>query len=251
MASENSTTTLVGNFKEVYGENIIDLAPNTLKLTRRIGFTYAEALGNKYNQPLDLAMEHGVTYAPAGTENITLLAPVAGQMQNAQVDGAQVFARSRVNYEAIYKSNQAGKKAFAQATQHVVRRLTKAASKRLEILTLHGRRGIGTLSSVAGSGTTRTWVVTDASWAAGIWGGAKNMTLDVFAANYSGSKINSNANVVVTAVDIGTKTLTVSGNATDLTAITAGMQIFPETSSPTNDFAGVTASGAFLSGGSR
>lgn len=241
MSTENSTSTLVGNFKEIYGENIIDLAPNTLKLTRRINFTYAEALGNKYNQPVDLAMEHGVTYAQAGTENITLLAPVAGQMQNAQVDGSQVFARSRVNYEAIYKSNQAGKKAFAQATQHVVRRLTKAASKRLEILTLHGRRGIGTLLSVAGSGTTRTWVVTEGSWAAGIWGGAKNMTLDVFAANYSGSKVNSNAQVVVTNVDIGTRTLTVSGNATDLTNIIAGMQIFPETSSPTNDFAGIDA----------
>ena len=90
MASENSTSTLVGNFKEIYGENIIDLAPNTLKLTRRINYTYAEALGNKYHQPIDLSMEHGVTYAQAGTENITLLAPVAGQMQDAQVDGAIV-----------------------------------------------------------------------------------------------------------------------------------------------------------------
>lgn len=241
MATENSTSTLVGNFKQIYGERIIDLVPNTMKLSRLLDFKYAEALGDKFNQPVDLSLEHGVTYAPANTENITLLPPVAGQMQNALVDGSQVYARSRVNYEAMMKANAAGVKAFAQATQHIVKRLTKAAGKRLEMLTLHGRRGIGTLSSVSGASTTRAWILTDASWAAGIWAGAKNMTLDIFAANYSGSKVNTNAKVIVTSVDIANKTINVSGNATDLTAITAGMQIFPETSSPTNDFAGVDA----------
>lgn len=239
MTTENSTSTLVGNFKQIYGERIIDLVPNTMKLSKLLDFKYAQSLGDKFNQPVDLSLEHGVTYAPANTENITLLEPVAGQMQNAQVDGSQVYARSRVNYEAMMKANAAGTKAFAQATAHIVKRLTKAAGKRLEMLTLHGRRGIGTLSSVSGSSTTRTWVITDASWSAGIWAGAKNMTLDVFAANYVGTKVNANAKVIVTAVDIANKTLSVSGNATDLTNIVAGMQIFPETSSPTNDFAGV------------
>lgn len=241
MADTNSTTTLVGNFKEIYGERIIDLAPNTLKLSKRLSFQNATALGNKYHQPVDLTMEHGVTYSAANAVGITLLDPVAGQMQDAQVEGAQVFARSRVDYEAMARANAAGRKAFAEATQLVVKRLTKAASKRLEILTLHGRRGIGTLSAVSGSGTTRTWTFTDASWAAGIWGGGKNMTLDVFAANYTGTKVNANAKVIVTNVDIGNKQISVSGNATDLTAIVAGMQVFPETSSPTNDFAGIDA----------
>jgi hypothetical protein len=241
MATDNSMSTMVGNFKEIYGEKIIDLAPNTLKLSKRLSFQFATALGNKYHQPVDLAMEHGVTYAAANASNITLLDPNAGEMQDAQVEGAQVFARSRVDYESMYRANAAGKKAFAEATQHVVKRLTKAASKRLEIATLHGRRGIGTIASVTGSSTTRAWVITDASWAAGIWGGAKNMTLDVFAADFSGSKVNSNAKVVVTSVDLANKTINVSGNATDLSAIDAGKQIFPETSSPSNDFAGIDA----------
>jgi hypothetical protein len=241
MATENTTSTLVGNFKEIYGTDVKELAPNTLKLSRRINYTYAEALGNKYHQPVDLSMEHGVTYAAANASSITLLDPVAGQMQDAQVEGAQVFARSRVDYESIYRANQAGKKAFVESTQHVVRRLTRAASKRLEISTLHGRRGIGTLGSVSGSSTTRTWVITDASWSAGIWAGSKNMTLDAFAANYTGSKVNSNAKVTITSVDIANKTLSVSGNATDLTAIVAGMHLFPETASPTNEFAGIDA----------
>jgi hypothetical protein len=233
--------TMVGNFKEIYGERIIDLAPNTLKLSKRLSFQYATALGNKYHQPVDLAMEHGVTYAAANAQNITLLSPIAGEMQDAQVEGAQLFARSRVDYESMYRANVAGKKAFAEATQLVVRRLTKAASKRLEIMTLHGRRGIGTLATVSGSGTTRTWTFTDASWAAGIWGGGKNMTLDVWASDYSGSKVNTNLAVTVTGVNIDSKQITVSGNATDLTAIVAGMQVFPETGGPANEFAGVDA----------
>jgi len=139
----------------------------------------------------------------------------------------------------MMKASAAGTKAFAKATYHVVNRLQKAAGKRLEASMLHGRRGWGALASVSGSGTTRAWVITEATWAAGLWAGTKNMTLDVFAANYSGSKVNSNAKVTITSVDIDTRTINVSGNATDLTAIVAGMHIFPETASPTNEFAGI------------
>lgn len=240
MAAENTTSTLVGNFKEVYGDDIKGLAPNTLKVTKQISFEKGEALGGKYHQPVDLTMEHGVTYAAANASSITLLDPVAGQMQDAQVEGAQVFARSRVDYESIYKASQAGAKAFAKATKHVVKRLTAAAAKRLEILTLHGRRGIGTISSVSGSSTTRDWVITGETWAAAIWAGGVNATLDVWNSGLS-AKQNSNAKVVITAVNVGTKTISVSGNATDLTAIAAGMVVFFESGGPTNEFAGMDA----------
>lgn len=241
MATENSTSTLTGNFKQIYGDRIIDLIPNVTRITKMLDFTYAEALGDKFNQPVDLSQEHGVTYAPANTENITLLDPTAGQMQNAMVDGSQVYARSRVNYEAMVKANKEGQKAFARATVHIVKRLTNAAGKRLEAMMLHGRRGWGALASVSGSGTTRAWVITEATWAAGLWAGSKNMTLDVFAANLSGSKVNSNAKVTIVSVDISTRTLNVSGNGTDLTDITAGMNLFPETASPANECAGIDA----------
>jgi hypothetical protein len=241
MATENSTATLAGNFKQIYGDNILDLIPTLTRITKMLDFQYAEALGDQFNQPVDLSQEHGVTYAAANTENIVLLDPTAGQMANALVNGSQIYARSRVNYEAMVKANAAGQKAFAKATAHIVKRLTNAAGKRLEAMMLHGRRGWGSLSSVSGSSTTRAWVLTEASWAAGLWAGAKNMTLDVFAADYTGSKVNSNAKVVVVSVDIDNRTLNVSGNATDLTAITAGMHLFPETASPSTECAGIDA----------
>ena len=242
MATTNSTTTMVGNFKQIYGETVIDLTPASYRVQKMMNFKYAEALGDKFNQPVDLTQEHGITYAAAGTEP-TLEQPTAGQSQNAQVDGAQIYARSRVNYEAMDKASAAGPKAFQAATAMVVRRLTKAAGKSLEISLLHGRRGRGTIDTggVSGSGTTRTWVLSDASWAAGIWAGSENLRLDAFAANYSGSLVNSNAAVIITAVNMDTRTLSVSGNATDLTAIVAGMHLFQRTGSPTSEMAGIDA----------
>lgn len=241
MATTNSTATMAGLFKQIYGENVIDLTPMAYKIQRTLDFKYAESLGDKFNQPVDLTQEHGITYAAAGTEP-TLEQPTAGQMQNAQVDGAQIYARSRVNYEAMDKASAAGAKAFQQATSLVVRRLTRSAGKALEISLLHGRRGRGTIATVgAVDATHRTWVISDASWAAGIWAGSVNQRIDVYAANYSGSAVNSNAAVIITAVNMDTKTLTVSGNATDLTAILAGMHLFQRTASPTSEMAGIDA----------
>lgn len=243
MATVNDQTQMVALFKEVFGDSVINRFPNITKISRMFDFAKAEALGLKLVVPVQVAEEHGVTYA-AGTDpetNITLLEPTAGELKRAEIDGSQIYARSRIGYATIERAKEAGKAAFAQALRHVVDLLTKACGKRLEAMHLHGRRGWGTISSVSGAGTTRDWVITEASWAAGLWSGAKNMTLDVFAANYTGTKINSNLKVTITAITRSTRTISVSGNATDLTNIVAGMQIFPETASPTTEFAGIDA----------
>lgn len=243
MATVNDQTQLVALFKDVFGDSVINRFPNITKISRMFDFSKAEVLGKKLVVPVQVAEEHGVTYA-AGTDaegSITLLDPTAGELQTAEIDGSQMYARSRIGYATIERAKEAGKAAFAQALRHVVDLLTKACGKRLEATHLHGRRGWGAISSVSGSGTTRDWVITEATWAAGLWSGSKNMTLDVFAAALTGSKINSNAKVTITAVARSTRTISVSGNATDLTNIVAGMHLFPETASPTTEFAGIDA----------
>jgi hypothetical protein len=243
MATVNDQTQLVALFKDVFGDSVIHRFPNITKISRMFDFSKAEVLGKKLVVPVQVAEEHGVTYA-AGTDaesSITLLDPTAGELQTAEIDGSQMYARSRIGYATIERAREAGKAAFAQALRHVVDLLTKACGKRLEATHLHGRRGWGTLSNVSGSGTTRTWTISEASWAAGLWSGAKNMTLDVFAADYTGTKVNSNAKVTITAVTRSSRQLSVSGNATDLGNIVSGMHLFPETASPTTEFAGIDA----------
>ena len=148
----NMQSTLVGLFKEVYGENIVEAWSFMAKLAKRINFVSQELRpGNFYNQPVDVQFEHGISEAGAGqvpgSGTVVFFPPTAGQMQNAQLAGAQLVGRSQVSYEAIARSANS-KAAFKQATQHVVRRLSQAVLKRLEIQLLHGGRGIGTGSSI-------------------------------------------------------------------------------------------------------
>lgn len=244
MATVNDQSQLVGNFIDTWGSDVIELFKFMAPLASRIPFESGNLIGGKYHQAVDLQQEHGFTYAAAGSTP-TLLASVAGLMGDAQIEGSQIYGRSLVSYEAVMRSQQEGKQAVRNATKHVVKRLGRSGTKRLELEMLHGRRGIGVIGAYSGSSTTRTWTITDASWSAGIWAGMENATLDIYRTNstYADTKLNSNAAVVVTSVDVANKKLSVSGNATDLTAIdsySAGTGfIFLETSSTTSSMAGI------------
>jgi hypothetical protein len=238
---------MAGFFKEIYAQEVVDLTAPILKVSNKIKFTEATMVGNKYHQPVDVALEHGITAAAANSGAVTLLSPVASRLQDAQVEGAQIFGRAQVDYEAIFRATQAGKSAFGNATKHVVKRLATSVAKRLEISMLHGRRGIGAVTATSGSSTSRTYTISDESWASGIWAGSVNATLDFFAAALTGSKLNSNAAVVVASVNINNKTISVTGNSTDLTAIDSEISsngssnVFWESFSPTTEMAGLDA----------
>jgi len=247
MSAINTTSTMAGFFKEIYAQEVVDLTAPILKVSNKIKFTEATMVGNKYHQPVDVALEHGITAAAANSGAVTLLSPVASRLQDAQVEGAQIFGRAQVDYEAIFRATQAGKSAFGNATKHVVKRLATSVAKRLEISMLHGRRGIGAVTATSGSSTSRTYTISDESWASGIWAGSVNATLDFFAAALTGSKLNSNAAVVVASVNINNKTISVTGNSTDLTAIDSEISsngssnVFWESFSPTTEMAGLDA----------
>lgn len=244
MATVNTTSAMMGFFKEVYAQQVIDLTAPILKVTNKIPFTEATMVGNKYHQPVDVALEHGVTAAAANSGAVSLLSPVASVLQDAQVEGAQIFGRAQVDYEAIFRATQAGKQAFGNATKHVVKRLATSVAKRLEISMLHGQRGIGAVTATSGSAGSRTYTVSDESWSAGIWAGSVNATLDFWNAAL-GSKLNTLAAVVVASVNINNKTISVTGNATDLSAIDSEISgngsanVFWESFSPTTEMAGL------------
>lgn len=239
MAVTNTPSTMLGNFKNIYKGPFVDKLPAASKLMREMPMGDAQVVGDYLAVPVELQHEHGITYAAPRTGPTTLLAANAAQSEQALVEGYQIFGRSRVDYEAMAKASSAGEKAFMSATRLIVKRLTKSSGKRAEIALLHGRRGIGTISNVSGSSTTRTWTISTATFVPAIWAGSRNATLDVFAADYTGSKVNSNAAVVITGMDFEAKTISVSGNATDLTNIVSGMQIFWESASPTTEMPGI------------
>ena len=106
-------------------------------------------------------------------------------------------------------------------------------SKFIEIELLWGNDAHGTLGEAsvnAGSGTTGTLTIDLAEWATGIWGGLENMSIDVY--QTAGTvKVNTNAAVVITAVNPSTRVISYSGNSSDVTAINAlngtALQLYP------------------------
>ena len=225
----NQQSTLIGLFKETYGDNITEAWGFMAKLAKRIPFIRQELQpGNYYHQPIDVILEHGISHAAAGTTVGTgtsvFFPATAGQTQDAQIAGAQIVGRALVSYEAIARSANS-KAAFKSATQHVVRRLSQAALKRLEIGILHGTRGIGTISSLAAeTGSSGAYfsvlTLTDNSFSAGIWAGMVGAFIDLYQSDLSTVRqaANINTGVIsgtsgwcrVSAVDPANKTVTLN-----------------------------------------
>jgi hypothetical protein len=222
MAQYTTVSQLSGLFKEVYGDKIESLVPDAAKLVKLVRFEKQDKeLGNKYHQPVIVSDSHGFTYAAPAAGAFALNNHIAMAMQDAQVDGYQLLLRDAIDYEAAAKAS-GGKKAFAKATELIIKRMVESMTKRLEIECFYGQSasGIGLISACTdpGGGTTCTFTISDATWAAGIWAGLENAELDAYV---STTKQNTNAAVVITSVDVDAKTVAVSGNNTDLVAIYA------------------------------
>lgn len=243
----NQQSTLVGLFKETYGDSIIELWSFMAKIANKAKFVRRELQpGNFYNQPVDLQFEAGITAAAAGvvpgSGGAPFLPAIAGQMQNAQLAGAQLIGRSLVSYESIARSAN-DKAAFKSSTEAVVRRLSRTTAKHLELQLLHGRQGIGTISANPSTGASRTFVISDATWASGIWAGLIGSTLDLY--NSSGVKQNTGATstgnaITITSINTTAKSVTASfGAAGDQTLNLANLLVFFETASPASEMIGL------------
>ena len=105
MAGENRTTTLNGLYKEIYAGKIEHLVPLQNKILKDVQFIgSAQHEGNKYNQPVNLTQEHGVTYAAPDSGAFTLEDAIASNTKNAEVQGSQVLLRGSLAYDAASKA---------------------------------------------------------------------------------------------------------------------------------------------------
>lgn len=172
--SDNVTGNLNGLFKQVYADKLENLIPDGVKLMNLIKFNSKDKTGDKYNQPVILGMEHGVTFAGSDEDGFTLNAAVAGTIKNAEVRGNALVLRSVIGYKAISTSTSS-EGAFEQATKYLVANMLRSITKKLEIELLYGQKGYATISAVS---TTRL-TITTAEWAPGIWAGAEGMPIDI------------------------------------------------------------------------
>jgi hypothetical protein len=210
MAVDNKFSTadgLVGDlnglFKQVYADSLENLIPDGVKLMNLIKFNNKDKTGEKYNQPVILGMEHGVTFAASDEDAFTLNDAVAGSIKNAEVRGNALVLRSRIGLKAI-SSSMGSAEAFEQATKYLVANMLRSITKKLEIELLYGQKGYATVS--AASSTLIT--ITTAEWAPGIWAGAEGMPINIRATDGT-----DRGNFVVSSVSFDNKTVTVTTDA--------------------------------------
>jgi hypothetical protein len=222
-------TTLTGLFKDVYEDKIVNLVPESSVLQKRIKFVENDKReGRLLHQPVLLALPTGMTF---GVGAVALNNPVASTMGDAQIAGAGMTLADRITYDVAAKAASGGVRAFVEATELIVDALTQSMSKFIEIELMWGSSAHGTLGESTvhtGSSTVGSITIDLAEWSAGIWSGMENINIDVYNA---GALVNTNAPIVVTAVSVSTRVISVSGNASDITAINGlngtALQLFP------------------------
>lgn len=222
----NAGATLNGLFRQKYSKEVKNLIPNFAILQKEVEFSQAEILGDFYHVPVVVADEHGFTYGGSTAANYNLNASIAMQLQDAQVTGYELTLASEASYGAVSRSAKKGDTAVEKLVDLLMERMKASMSKRVEIAMLYGQSltGIGQIASLTGSGTTRVFTLSNATYAAGIWAGMENCQLDVLTvASFNTGPINTNAAVVVTAVNVANRTVSVSGNSTDLTNIASAV----------------------------
>ena len=224
MAGENTVSTLNGLFKTVYADKLLDLVPDYAVLQKKIPFVSADKeTGNFYAQPVNLSHEQGFTYNGDAGSVVTLNAAINSTMKEAQVKGTEMILRTQITYTALSRASKAGPKAFKRASAWKVEDMNNSMRKRLEISMIYGQSSIGEVESITSASGSGTITITAASWAGGIWAGAENAAIDSFT---STTKNNTGGDIVITAVNSDTRTLSVTCTGTFSNECQAGDLLF-------------------------
>lgn len=214
--------------KEVFAEGgVPDLIPNATKIQNRIKFRQKDMLGLKYVQTVRLSYPNGFTHAKGdGTAGaFTLRGAGKGNQGRAEIQGAQIILQDQMSYEDAAKCS-GGKESFVNGTDYFFEGMQMSTKKRLESEVMYGGQGLGLISGTpATSGSNKVITVKASEWASGIWIGNEGMALDVYDDDNT-TKLNTNADVVVVSVDVVAKTVTVSGNSSDLAAMDDGDYLY-------------------------
>lgn len=215
MSAVNSPDTLVGLFKEIYSKlGLVQAFPSNAIAQERFPFEVGEATGDKYVVALALQKEGGFSYAPTSGPNAvpTLNAPIAGAIVRAEIEGYGIYLVSQLAYAAAAKAAAQGKQAFLQAHAAVMKNMKYSHAYRLECSLLYGRDGLG----IVETNTTGVLLITEASFASGIWGaGLKDSILESFT-GVGPSVTQHDGDLTIASVNISSRTVTVTGTSTSV-----------------------------------
>ena len=154
--SANTLATLNGFYKQIYGDSLINLIPESAKFIKDVPFERRKKLGDYYNVPVVLQAEQGFTYNDGDGTAFALNGALAMGTKNAQVRGAEKVLQSQISYKAAAAATSS-KEAFADATATLFENMVESMANRLELSSFYGGsslgNGSGSPNSVMGAAT--------------------------------------------------------------------------------------------------
>ena len=167
----DTVSTLNGLFKTQYAPDLNDLIPQHAILMQKLKYVPADKQnGAFYAVPCVLRSNQGVTYLGESGGVNPLSAAINAVMKEAQVKGSELNIRGQLSYKALSQAATAGARAFKKSSSWLVEDMANVSFTRLELATLHGQEGLGVVLSNTSTGSGACdIVITEASWATGIW----------------------------------------------------------------------------------
>ena len=226
-----STGTLDGLYKVAYAKGVEDVLPWKKKIADLIDFVPSELQnGKQYEQPVILTGEQGFTYSLDTQSAYDLNDSIGMAMQSAIVPGADIVLDSTVGYNQAARASHSPT-AFKTVMSTKFENMLKSSSHRLEIAYLYGQDSIGTAASQTGTiaSSMMPIVIDTASWATGIWAGAKNAQV-VFVKASDNTAVDSLRSFTVAQVVPDTRTVYFSagtaGTAGTLTTLETAIEAY-------------------------
>jgi hypothetical protein len=242
---------LNGLFKKQFAPSLVDLKPDHCIVQDLIEWVPSDKLnGEFYAVPTVLRSNQGVTYLGESGAVGTLKSPKAGVMKEAQIKGSEINVRGQISYKTLSQAASKGAQAFEKSSAWLVNDLQETATIRLEIATLYGQTGLGIVESATDlTGGVANIVITDATFAPGLWVNLEGATLDSFTGT---TKNNGSGALTIQSVTTSSRTIKVSFSGTLATECAAGDVLYFEGanagSSVFNEMCGLFAQASAVTG---
>lgn len=214
----STPTTLASRLKQRYNKEISELVPETSHFQKTVEFRQDLQPGASVEFDCQLSHESGFS---VGTGSVTLNGAVDQVAARATVSGFSHILQAKVSYDLIKRANS-NEAAFAKFADGKFLNLVNAMRNREEFIAINGRRGCGQVLSENGAGVA---VITKASWIPAFWAGSVGAKFVAFDALTGGNQ--EAGNLTCTAVDIATRTVTFTSDAT-IADLDANSYIFPK-----------------------
>lgn len=209
MAAQTGTNSLDALFKRIWGDGTIKALPKFSIIQEEVPFSKKERTGDLYVIPVLLQFEHGFSYGVHGDGDFSLNNPVNGKVLQAQVRGSMIVLRSRLSYEDVFKAAEAGAQAFESSVGLVVENMQRSFSKRQEITFWYGQRSLGQV--LTNTASASVFVLTQASWAPGLWAGMKSCVLESFDA-LTATANQHNTDLTIVGVTMSSRSIDCTGS---------------------------------------